>query len=53
MLNLRLELERVESLLKEAKRYKDLELSKSFLDRIEKINTCLKEITEFARQKVQ
>ena len=52
MLNLRVELERVESLLKEAKRYKDLELSKSFLDCIEKINACLKEITEFARKKV-
>ena len=53
MLNLRVELERVESLLKEAKRYKDLDLAKSFLDRIEKINTCLKEITDFARKKVQ
>lgn len=53
MVNLRLELERVEGMLKEAKRYKDLELITSFLDRIEKISTCLKDITEFTRKNIE
>ena len=53
MINLKVELERVESLLKEAKRYKDLELKDSFLDRIHKINTCLEDITAFAKVKMR